>query len=155
MKNEITEYTNQIFNEMYYEFGEIAKIQNYSLENIFKSIDDLKLDDKEKILEDLINIQLNKLKNEADEKKIKSNHRMIENILDYYEIYDDIADGIANQLLYKIIGTHEETLDLPVNISDIKKYFFIYNLDNNQLSKALNWILIKLTTIRYCIEFNK
>ena len=154
MKNKITEYTNQIFNEMYYEFGEITKIHNYSLENLFKSIDDLSSDEKEKIIEDLINKQLDKLKNEANEKNLKSNHRMIENILDYYEIYDDVADGIANQLLYKAIGHNKETLELPVNISDIKKYFFKFEPDNKQLSKALSWILIKLTTIRYCIEFN-
>ena len=123
-------------------------------------IHDLKEEEKESVIEEIINNQLNELKSKSEE-KIRKVFRQVDEITDYFIKYysddSDIvseSDDIANDLLFKALGKNERVLELPINISYIKNYCLSSNIKNNQLYDSLVWIALRLVAINYCIRFN-
>ena len=115
---------------------------------------------EEKVIEEIINNQLNELKNNKDI-DIRKVFKQVDDITDYFiKYYDDDSDivsecdQIADDLLFKAIGRNERTLELPVSSSYIKNYCLSSNISNNQLFDSLVWIALRLVAINYCIRFN-
>ena len=134
MKIDNIDYVQSITKKMTSNLSEVIKVQEYTLDELTSSIKDLNTDEKEKILEDIINNQLVELKDKSEE-KIKSVFKQVDDITDYFiKYYDDNSDivsecdDIANDLLFKALGKNNRKLELPINLSYIKKLlsFFYY-----------------------------
>ena len=150
MKNENIDYVQKITSKMTSSLSQIVEIQEYDLDGLTMIIHDLKEEEKESVIEEIINNQLNELKSKPEE-KIRKVFRQVDEITDYFIKYysddSDIvseSDDIANDLLFKALG-------LPINISYIKNYCLSSNIKNKQLYDSLVWIALRLVAINYCI----
>ncbi|MBR3523608.1 MAG: hypothetical protein IKN87_02865 [Bacilli bacterium] len=160
MKIKNIDYVQKITSKMTSSLSQIVKIQEYDLDGLTMIIHDLKKEEKESVIEEIINNQLNELKSKPEE-KIRKVFRQVDEITDYFIKYysddSDIvseSDDIANDLLFKALGKNERVLELPINISYIKNYCLSSNIKNNQLYDSLVWIALRLVAINYCIRFN-
>ena len=160
MKNENINYANKITNKMVSDLSKVIEVQEFTLDDLTIIINDLKNEQKEKVIEEIINNQLNELKNNKDI-DIRKVFKKVDDITDYFiKYYDDDSDivsecdQIADDLLFKAIGRNERKLELPVSSSYIKNYCLSSNISNNQLLDSLVWIALRLVAINYCIRFN-
>lgn len=160
MKIDNIDYVQSITKKMTLNLSEVIKVQEYTLDELTSSIKDLNTDEKEKILEDIINNQLVELKDKSEE-KIKSVFKQVDDITDYFiKYYDDNpdivseCDDIANDLLFKALGKNNRKLELPINLSYIKNYCLSSSIKDNQLYDSLVWISLRLVAISYCIKYN-
>lgn len=160
MKNENNNYANKITNKMVSDLSKVIEVQEFTLDDLTIIINDLKNEQKEKVIEEIINNQLNELKNNKDI-DIRKVFKQVDDITDYFiKYYDDDSDivsecdQIADDLLFKAIGRNERKLELPVSSSYIKNYCLSSNISNNQLLDSLVWIALRLVAINYCIRFN-
>lgn len=160
MKIKNIDYVQKITSKMTSSLSQIVEIQEYDLDGLTMIIHDLKEEEKESVIEEIINNQLNELKSKPEE-KIRKVFRQVDEITDYFIKYysddSDIvseSDDIANDLLFKALGKNERVLELPINISYIKNYCLSSNIKNNQLYDSLVWIALRLVAINYCIRFN-
>ena len=160
MKIKNIDYVQKITSKMTSSLSQIVEIQEYDLDGLTMIIHDLKKEEKESVIEEIINNQLNELKSKPEE-KIRKVFRQVDEITDYFIKYysddSDIvseSDDIANDLLFKALGKNERVLELPINISYIKNYCLSSNIKNNQLYDCLVWIALRLVAINYCIRFN-
>lgn len=160
MKIKNIDYVQKITSKMTSSLSQIVEIQEYDLDGLTMIIHDLKKEEKESVIEEIINNQLNELKSKPKE-KIRKVFRQVDEITDYFIKYysddSDIvseSDDIANDLLFKALGKNERVLELPINISYIKNYCLSSNIKNNQLYDSLVWIALRLVAINYCIRFN-
>ena len=160
MKIKNIDYVQKITSKMTSSLSQIVEIQEYDLDGLTMIIHDLKKEEKESVIEEIINNQLNELKSKPEE-KIRKVFRQVDEITDYYIKYysddSDIvseSDDIANDLLFKALGKNKRVLELPINISYIKNYCLSSNIKNNQLYDSLVWIALRLVAINYCIRFN-
>lgn len=160
MKIDNIDYVQSITKKMTLNLSEVIKVQEYTLDELTSSIKDLNTDEKEKILEDIINNQLVELKDKLEE-KIKSVFKQVDDITDYFiKYYDDNSDivsecdDIANDLLFKALGKNNRKLELPINLSYIKNYCLSSSIKDNQLYDSLVWISLRLVAISYCIKYN-
>ena len=160
MKNENINYANKITSKMVSDLSKVIEVQEFTLDDLTIIINDLKNEQKEKVIEEIINNQLNELKNNKDI-DIRKVFKQVDDITDYFiKYYDDDSDivsecdQIADDLLFKAIGRNERKLELPVSSSYIKNYCLSSNISNNQLLDSLVWIALRLVAINYCIRFN-
>lgn len=160
MKIKNIDYVQKITSKMTSSLSQIVEIQEYDLDGLTMIIHDLKKEEKESVIEEIINNQLNELKSKPEE-KMRKVFRQVDEITDYFIKYysddSDIvseSDDIANDLLFKALGKNERVLELPINISYIKNYCLSSNIKNNQLYDSLVWIALRLVAINYCIRFN-
>ena len=160
MKNENINYANKITSKMVSDLSKVIEVQEFTLDDLTIIINDLKNEQKEKVIEEIINNQLNELKNNKDI-DIRKVFKQVDDITDYFiKYYDDDSDivsecdQIADDLLFKAIGKNERKLELPVSSSYIKNYCLSSNISNNQLLDSLVWIALRLVAINYCIRFN-
>ena len=160
MKNENINYANKITSKMVSDLSKVIEVQEFTLDDLTIIINDLKNEQKEKVIEEIINNQLNELKNNKDI-DIRKVFEQVDDITDYFiKYYDDDSDivsecdQIADDLLFKAIGRNERKLELPVSSSYIKNYCLSSNISNNQLLDSLVWIALRLVAINYCIRFN-
>lgn len=160
MKIKNIDYVQKITSKMTSSLSQIVEIQEYDLDGLTMIIHDLKKEEKESVIEEIINNQLNELKSKPEE-KIRKVFRQVDELTDYFIKYysddSDIvseSDDIANDLLFKALGKNERVLELPINISYIKNYCLSSNIKNNQLYDSLVWIALRLVAINYCIRFN-
>lgn len=160
MKNENINYANKITSKMVSDLSKVIEVQEFTLDDLTIIINDLKNEQKEKVIEEIINNQLNELKNNKDI-DIRKVFKQVDDITDYFiKYYDDDSDivsecdQIADDLLFKAIERNERKLELPVSSSYIKNYCLSSNISNNQLLDSLVWIALRLVAINYCIRFN-
>lgn len=160
MKNENINYANKITSKMVSDLSKVIEVQEFTLDDLTIIINDLKNEQKEKVIEEIINNQLNELKNNKDI-DIRKVFKQVDDITDYFiKYYDDDSDivsecdQITDDLLFKAIGRNERKLELPVSSSYIKNYCLSSNISNNQLLDSLVWIALRLVAINYCIRFN-
>lgn len=121
MKNENNNYANKITNKMVSDLSKVIEVQEFTLDDLTIIINDLKNEQKEKVIEEIINNQLNELKNNKDI-DIRKVFKQVDDITDYFiKYYDDDSDivsecdQIADDLLFKAIGRNERKLELPVS----------------------------------------
>ena len=160
MKIDNIDYVQSITKKMTLNLSNVIKVRSYTLDELTTSIQNLKNDEKEKILENIINNQLLELKN-IPEEKIISVFKQVDEITDYFiKFYDDNSDivsecdDIANDLLFKSLGRNNRKLELPINLSYIKNYCLSSNIKDNQLYDSLVWITLRLVAISQCIKYN-
>lgn len=160
MKNENTDFANKITIKMTSNLSKVIEVQEYTLDELTIIINDLKSEQKEKVIEEIINNQLNELK-DKDDKKIRKVFKQVDDVTDYFiKYYDDDSDivsecdQIADDLLFKAIGRNERTLEFPIKVDDIKNYCLSSNINNNQIFDSLVWIALRLVAISYCIKYN-
>ena len=160
MKNENTNYANTITSKMTSNLSKVIEVQEFSLDDLTIIINNLKNEQKEEVIEEVINNQLNELKDKGD-KKIGKVFKQVDDITDYFiKYYDDDSDivsecdQIADDLLFKAIGRNKRTLELPLKVSYIKNYCLFSNISNNQIFDSLVWIALRLVAISYCIKYN-
>ena len=160
MKIDNIDYVQSITKKMTLNLSNVIKVRSYTLDELTTSIQNLKNDEKEKILENIINNQLLELKN-IPEEKIISVFKQVDEITDYFiKFYDDNSDivsecdDIANDLLFKSLGRNNRKLELPINLSYIKNYCLSSNIKDNQLYDSLVWISLRLVAILHCIKYN-
>ena len=161
MKNENTNYANKITTKMTSNLSKVIEVQEYTLDDLTIIINDLKKEQKEEIIEEVINNQLNELK-DKDDKKIRKVFKQVDDITDYFiKYYDDDSDivsecdEIADDLLFKTIGRNNRSINIPININYIKEYCLSSSISNNQIYDSLVWIALRLIAINYCIKFNE
>lgn len=160
MKIDNADYVQIITKKMTLNLSEVIKVQEYTLDELTSTIKDLNTDEKEKVLEEIINNQLVELKDKSEE-KIKSVFKQVDDITDYFiKYYDDNSDivsecdDIANDLLFKALGKNNRKLELPINLSYIKNYCLSSSIKDNQLYDSLVWISLRLVAISYYIKYN-
>ena len=160
MKIDNIDYVQSITKKMTLNLSNVIKVRSYTLDELTTSIQNLKNDEKEKILENIINNQQLELKN-IHEEKIISVFKQVDEITDYFiKFYDDNSDivsecdDIANDLLFKSLGRNNRKLELPINLSYIKNYCLSSNIKDNQLYDSLVWITLRLVAILHCIKYN-
>ena len=160
MKIDNIDYVQSITKKMTLNLSNVIKVQSYTLDELTTSIQNLKNDEKEKILENIINNQLLELKN-IPEETIISVFKQVDEITDYFiKFYDDNSDivsecdDIANDLLFKALGKNNRKLELPINLSYIKNYCLSSSIKDIQLYDSLVWISLRLVAISYYIKYN-
>ena len=160
MKIDNIDYVQSITKKMTLNLSNVIKVQSYTLDELTTSIQNLKKDEKEKILENIINNQLVELK-DIPKETIISVFKQVDEITDYFiKFYDDNSDivsecdDIANDLLFKSLGRNNRKLELPINLSYIKNYCLSSNIKDNQLYDSLVWITLRLVAILHCIKYN-
>ena len=160
MKIDNIDYVQSITKKMTLNLSNVIKVQSYTLDELTTSIQNLKKDEKEKILENIINNQLVELK-DIPEETIISVFKQVDEITDYFiKFYDDNSDivsecdDIANDLLFKSLGKNNRKLELPINLTYIKNYCLSSSIKDNQIYDSLVWITLRLVAILYCIRFN-
>lgn len=160
MKYVNKDYSNIIVNNIINNINNIVEVQKYNLDDLTSIINNLKDNEKESIIEEIINNQLMELKNFSEE-IITKYFNKVDEVTDYFiKFYNnnyDIAnecDLITTDLVLKNIGRNGRKLDLPINLKYLKEYCLSSNIDENQLYDSLVWIALRLITINYFINSN-
>ena len=86
MKNENNNYANKITNKMVSDLSKVIEVQEFTLDDLTIIINDLKNEQKEKVIEEIINNQLNELKNNKDI-DIRKVFKQVDDITDYFIKY--------------------------------------------------------------------
>ena len=95
MKIDNADYVQTTTKKMTLNLSEVIKVQEYTLDELTSTIKDLNTDEKEKVLEEIINNQLVELKDKSEE-KIKSVFKQVDDITDYFiKYYDDNSDIVS------------------------------------------------------------
>lgn len=143
-----------LLNDMEDNITMIKKVLDLDMDNLTKLLDKLSPNDKDNILEIIINKQLKKLKSISKEQYYNL-RKDVDEITDYYtskkedfDIVIEDGDYIADQLLLKVI---DENLELPIDICMIKKYSFSSKLKEEQFYDTLIWIALRYIAISKCI----
>lgn len=143
-----------LLNDMEDNITMIKKVLDLDMDNLTKLLDKLSSNDKDNIMEIIINKQLKKLKSISKEQYYNL-RKDVDEITDYYtskkedfDIVIEDGDYIADQLLLKVI---DENLELPIDICMIKKYSFSSKLKEEQFYDTLIWIALRYIAISKCI----
>lgn len=83
MKNENIDFASKITTKMTSNLSKVIEVQEYTLDDLTIIINDLKKEQKEEIIEEVINNQLNELK-DKDDKKIRKVFKQVDDITDYF-----------------------------------------------------------------------
>lgn len=95
MKNENINYANKITSKMVSDLSKVIEVQEFTLDDLTIIINDLKNEQKEKVIEEIINNQLNELKNNKDI-DIRKVFKQVDDITDYFiKYYDDDSDIVS------------------------------------------------------------
>ena len=146
---------NNIINELNSKIKAISIIINQnSLDDITKEI--VSKEDKDDILESLLNYYLEKLKPIYNKETIDNKYSLITEITDYFiDEEDDIileeGSTLVYDLLAKLTSTNNRNLTLPINLSYLKEYAINNNIDKENVIKEIVWMIILLATIYYCL----
>ena len=150
--------SSSISKTMERDLTKVQEVLDLDLNDLIEIIDRQPDDDKDKIVSTIINKQLEKLKTITME-QFDSIKRDVDEITDYYasqkEEFDVVieeGDYIANQLLFKVM---KDKLELPINISIIKKYCFSTELKEEQFYDTFMWIALRYIAISRCIIWQK
>lgn len=143
-----------LLNDMEDNITMIKKVLDLDMDNLTKLLDKLSSNDKDNIMEIIINKQLEKLKSISKEQYYNF-RKDVDEITDYYaskkedfDIVIEDGDYIADQLLFKVIN---DKLELPIDICMIKKYSFSSKLKEEQFYDTLIWIALRYIAISKCI----
>ncbi|MDO5564989.1 MAG: hypothetical protein Q4F88_07155 [Eubacteriales bacterium] len=141
-------------------------VHDYYLDELLSNLKNLSSDEKEQVLEDLINNYLQKINDLNNKPELKTISDEVYDTSDYFkfskdkpanekvEKYGDImeeADTIAFQLYSKIIGTNDRKISLPIKVEYIKEYCISPSIGNEKLEKTLVWLALDLSIIYNCL----
>lgn len=148
----------------------IVEIMNikyfYDLKSFFSTGSNLSDDEKNTLYENLINNYLLKIKELNKNVELNRFSSSVDDYLDFFsngynkqydKEYSDIeseGDEIADDLYLKLIGTNNRSLELPIRLSEIKKYQVHSIIDDKNIEKVIQWVILKLA-IMYTYLKNK
>ena len=101
-----------------------------------------------------------KIKEVNDLEKINSVKRKVDEALDFFERIEDCyeiieeADSVSDDLICKLLGNKNRKLDLPIKVQFIKDFCIHGMIEQKDIEKTLTLIVIKLSTINYCLKNN-
>jgi len=154
----VEELSSSISRTMERDLTKVQEVLDLDLNDLIEIINRQSKDDKDKIISLMINNQIEKLKSITME-QFKSVARDVDEITDYYaskkkefDVVIEEGDYIADQLLFKVM---ENKLEIPVDISIIKKYCFSTELKEKQYYDAFMWIALRYIAISRCIIWQK
>ncbi len=157
MEKKLTEYTENVSKNISSKIQAIRSIvYHYDLSSIVINIKDLNELERNMVLEQLINNNLNLLKPILNKNNYRKIIREVEDITDFFDT-DNISaiseegDSITDDLLYKLMEENQWRLNLPISIENIKNYYVRSNIRSNEITDVLLWIILKLMTIYYCL----
>lgn len=158
------DYCKQIIDSFNQKLDDITAIKyHYDLFDIFKNINKQTQDVKNDILEKLINKYLFEIKNadiknilDLEKENINSTLEFFsyeyfcqsEESMQYYD-FENEADDIANDLINKVLGTNDRTIQLPLKINDIIQFHISSTIDKQDINKVLMWTIMKLSVVDY------
>lgn len=152
--NQIEEISAAVIRNASAELRKVLDVLDLEFEDLYFLIRDLSDEDKDQVITIVINKLLEKLKTNITMEKYQEIAKDVDEITDYYrskkEKFDSIIEEgnqIANELLFKVIGYNEQELDLPLDISCIKKYCLSSKIKKEQVYDVLLWIIIRYVAI--------
>ena len=128
----------------------------YDLKSIFSIESNLSEDDKYSLYENLINSYLFKIKELNKNIELNKFNRKIDDYLYFFsyrfdnqneEDLSDVeseGDEIADDLYLKLIGINNRNLELPINLKEIINYQIHSLIDDKDVEKVIQWIILKL-----------
>ena len=128
----------------------------YDLKSFFLTGKDLSKDDKYSLYENLINNYLLKIKKLNKKVELKRFSSSVDDCLDFFsngydkqcnEYLADVeseGDEIADDLYLKLIGMNNRDLELPINLREIIKYQIHSIIDDKDIEKVIQWVILKL-----------
>lgn len=158
----IDEISKAIIETANTELEKVLEVLDLEFEDLFFLIRNLSDNDKDKVISNIINELLENLKSNITMEKYREIARDVDDITDYYtskkEEFDVVieeGDQIANDLLFKVIGRNDQKLDLPIDISCIKKYCLSSEIKKDQIYDVLLWIIIRYIAIERCLSWQE
>ena len=151
----IEELASSISNTMERNLTMIQEVLDLDLADLIDILERQSNEDRDKIVSIIINNQLEKLQTSLTMKKYRDISRNVDDLTDYYsnkkESFDVVieeGDYVADQLLLKVM---KNKLELPIDISIIKKYCFSAELKEEQFCDVFMWIALRYIAISRCI----
>jgi len=157
MKKNLNDYVEEIHSTIEEKIKIIKAIEyHYELVGIFKDSKKLSEKDKSKVLENIINKYLEKLKPIYTFEKYKKISKEVDEITDFFSAGNDDSiiseeDSVTEELLAKVTGKNNRKISLPINIEFIKDYCISSLIETKEIDKILLWIVLRLSTIHYCL----
>ena len=156
----IDEVSKAIIENTSKDIAKVLDALHLEFENLSFLINNLSNNDKDRVIAMAINKLLEELKSNITMEKYHEIARDIYEITDYYmskkEEFDVVieeGDYIANELLFKVIGYNNQQLDLPIDVSCIRKYCLSSKIKTEQVYDVLLWIVIRYVTIQKCVSY--
>lgn len=164
--NELNNYISTITNNFNNTILKIKDIEyHYYLDKLLTTeFNNLKEKDKELILEELINYYLTEIKNLKSQISLKEISKQVNDIIDFFNFHkDDLKDNIdycsiieeaediASDLYSKVTNVNDRNIELPIKIIFLKSYCISSNIKDNDIIRALIWIVLKLSVIYHCL----
>ncbi len=156
--NKIEGLSNAILRNTKSELRKTLEVLDLEFDDLYSLIEKLTNKEKDEVITTVINKQLEELTSTITLKQYEEVTRNVDEVTDYFtskkESFDAVieeADTVANDLLFKALGHNGRNLDLPLDISCIKKYCFSTEIKKEQLYEALLWIIIRYSAIIECI----
>lgn len=156
----IDEVSKAIIENTSKDIAKVLDALHLEFENLSFLINNLSNSDKDRVIAMAINKLLEELKSNITMEKYHEIARDIDEITDYYmskkEEFDVVieeGDYIANELLFKVIGYNNQQLDLPIDVSCIRKYCLSSKIKTEQVYDVLLWIVIRYVTIQKCVSY--
>ena len=152
MDNKVENIINDLNNKIDY----INKVINqHSLTDLTKEIINLK--ERDSILNNLLNYYLEKIKPIYKKEILDNKYYKITEITDYFieDNEDDLIIEDGNTIVYDFLeklNSNDNRLTLPIDIKYIKEYSINNNIDKDDVTKEIIWMIILLATIYYCIK---
>ena len=131
----------------------ILELLELNLDDLVKKVSNLNDEEKDSIISKIINNQLFQLKKELSIEQFRKIKRNVEDITEYYvdstNEYDIVEEGdsIADDILFKVLGYNNRKMQLPIDISIIKKYYFSADMKEEKFYDTLLWIALRYTVI--------
>lgn len=162
--SEKNDYYKQIIDSFNQKLDDITSIKyHYNLFEVFKNLDKQSTETQQNIFEKLINNYLTEIKKTNIKDILVLEEENINNTLEFFsyeyfcknqsniQCYDleNEADDVANDLINKVIGINDRTIQLPLKINDIIQFNINGNINKKDINKVLMWVIMKLSVVEY------
>lgn len=150
-----TSITDEIKNNVV----KILEVSELTLDDLVRKINNLNNEEKDNVISKIINSQLAQLKKELSIEQLRKIKRDVEDITEYYvnssDEYDIVEEGdsIADDILFKVLGYNNRKMQLPIDISIIKKYCFSADIKEEKFYDTLIWIAMRYIAISTTIFY--
>ena len=142
--------------DIIYDLNEKIKVISNltNLTDLTKEIE--KQDEKDSILNYLLNYYLEKIKPIYTKEKIDNKYYLITEITDYFieNNEDDLIIEDGSTIVYDFLEklNSKNRLTLPIDIKYLKEYSINNNINKDDIIKEIVWMIILLATIYYCLK---
>ena len=160
MKN-INDYVVSIHENMENKIKKIRGIEyRYELNGLIKDLKGLPDNEKDIVLENLLNKYLELLKPIYTNEKFKEIAREVDDITDFFADFEDdeqddciVSEGdlVADDLVQKVIGANERSIQLPIQLNFLKDYCISSLISPKNMDQVITWIILRHATTYYCL----